>query len=84
MNHDIDALHGKIKELHRTLSILAGDSEIDELLKYIHKPGYTTPAEFILVTAIVENMTTHAGALVQLRTALLEGSREITEEAGRE
>ena len=64
-NHNIRGLETELRGIgHST----------DELLKIIHMPGYTTPAEFALVSGIAE------GIALQMRT-LVTVSKEIVGQA---
>jgi len=78
--HDIAQLEGNIKALHEAVRVLAVDDEYVELLKIIHFPGYTTPAEFQLVTAVVKSMGVQVRELTALKETLLSASREMIEE----
>jgi hypothetical protein len=78
--HDIPQLEGNIKALHEAVRALAVDDEYLELLKIIHFPGYTTPAEFQLVNAVVESMQVQVRELTALKKILVTASREIIEE----
>ena len=73
-------LERDIKALHEAVRVLAVDDEYLELLKIIRFPGYTTPAEFQLVTAVVKSMGVQVRELAVLKDALLSASREIIEE----
>src|SRR5690242_17257817 len=48
-SHDIGRLESDIKTLQKTLSAFAHEDPYAQLLKFIHQPGWTTPAEFLLV-----------------------------------
>ena len=43
-DHNLDRLETQVKELHYSLKILADDDAWLELIKIIHRPGWTTPA----------------------------------------
>ncbi|HEY3017449.1 MAG TPA: hypothetical protein VGJ23_01320 [Gaiellaceae bacterium] len=78
--HDIPQLEGNIKALQEAVRVLATDDEYLELLKIIHFPGYTTPAEFQLVNAVVKSMQVQVRELTGLKKTLVSASREIIEE----
>lgn len=78
--HDIPRLERDIKALHEAVRVLAVDDDYLELLKVIRFPGYTTPAEFQLVTAVVKSMQVQVRELAVLKETLLSASREIIEE----
>ena len=77
--HDISKLEKNVKELHQNLAGLADNNEFDELLKIIHRPGWTTPAEFLFAMGVVESMTVHARALTDLKRTLINASRKVSE-----
>lgn len=79
--HDVANLEASIKELQVDLTRLAHEAELQELLKIIHRPGYTTPAEFTLTVGVVNTMIAQTRALSGLKQALLLGNREITVKA---
>jgi len=58
---------------------LADNTEFDELLRIIHRPGWTTPAEFLFAMGVVESMTVHARALTDLKRTLINASRKVSE-----
>ena len=76
--HDVTNLETRIKELTKTLTQLTTEQDFQELIQIIHRPGWTTPAEFAFATGIVETMLAQAKALTNLKQALLAGSREVT------
>jgi hypothetical protein len=75
--HDIAQLERQIQGLKRRFALLADDADLEELLRHLHGPGWTTPAEFKLVSAVVHSLDQQAKTMVQLRINLIEGSREI-------
>jgi hypothetical protein len=70
-------LEGQVKEFRKHLSELAAPAEYDEFLRIIHRPGWTTPAEYAFVSAILEGMVANVRGLAQMKTALLSASREV-------
>jgi hypothetical protein len=76
-DHNIDRLEGQIKELHYALKLLSDDDALLELIRIIRQPGWTTPAEFILVTGVTEALHAHTRAMIGLKQVLMSGSREI-------
>ncbi|HSX02130.1 MAG TPA: hypothetical protein VLI05_02325 [Candidatus Saccharimonadia bacterium] len=75
--HDIDRLEREIKALQLDLNKIAGSARWIELLKMIHFPGYTTPAEFYLVDNVVKSMAGQVRVLQHLEQTLFEGSHII-------
>lgn len=82
-SHEMKHLVDSIGQLRRSLGDLANDQDLEELLKIIHRPGWTTPAEFQLVAGIVDSIQAHARALVGLKQALLAGSQKVGAQAAR-
>ncbi|HEX8763246.1 MAG TPA: hypothetical protein VF733_05855 [Candidatus Saccharimonadales bacterium] len=77
MDHDIDALAKKIRGLVVEIDRLAGDDRWNIMLEIIYKKGWTTPAEFRLVSGIVENMQEQVAVLGKLQTTLVAGSKAV-------
>jgi hypothetical protein len=75
--HDVDRLDLQVKELSRSLLSLTTKQEFEEFILSIHRPGYTTPAEFRLVSGIVASMQAQVQVLGELKQTLFEGDREI-------
>jgi hypothetical protein len=83
--HDIPRLEAKLKELKELCAKLSNDSDVNEMLQIIHRPGYTTVAEFALVSSTVESLVEQSRNVLTQRHALLVGSKEveISQAAGR-
>lgn len=75
--HDIPHLEAKLKELKELCTKLSNDSDLNEMLQIIHRPGYTTVAEFSLVSSTVESLIEQSRNVLTHRHALLAGSKEI-------
>ncbi len=80
-DHDIDRLERHVKGLRQSLRRLADDEELEELIRHWRVPGWTTPAEFILVDAVLTTLSVQAEAMLNLRGQLLQASREIVQAA---
>jgi tetrahydromethanopterin S-methyltransferase subunit G len=70
MNYDLNSLKSRIDRIDARLSDVS--SQKDELVRIIHKPGWTTVAEFALVEASLasidkqlETTTSHYRELIQ-------------------
>jgi hypothetical protein len=79
--HNIAHLETRIMELGEQLGTMSDTSDLKEMIILIHHPGWTTPAEYLLVSGIVDAMQGHAKALTTLRQALITGGRVIGEQA---
>ena len=76
--HDVTHLEAQIKELGGCLNSLANDRDFHEFITIIHRPGWTTVAEHLLVTGVVDSMLAQAKTLVGLKQVLVNGSRAVT------
>ena len=75
-NH-VEVLERKITDLSDILAQLSKSAELKELLKIIKRKGWTTPAEFKLVSAVVDSMHQQAHQMTDLKTQLLLGSKMV-------
>ena len=75
--HNIAHLETHIKELGEQLETMGDTSDLKEMIFLIHQPGWTTPAEYLLVNNIVDVMLEQVKALTTLRQGLITGSRVI-------
>jgi hypothetical protein len=73
LNH----LEKSINNLRTELRKLTSGDDLAALIPVIHRPGFTTPAEATLVAGIVNAMTVHAQALLQLQGALVKGANMV-------
>ena len=76
-DHDIPGLGKKITALSKALANLNSGDDLKELLRIIRFPGWTTPAEFLLVNTIVDSMRAQVADLVRTKTALLKASKKV-------
>lgn len=74
---NIDRLEKKITALSDALAHLGSEEDFRELIRIIRFPGWTTPAELLLVTATVDTMLGYARVLTQQKAALLKGSKAV-------
>lgn len=75
-SHDVRELEVRADELRGILRRLA-DDDWEELIPIWRRPGWTTPAEFLFATAILESLVVQAEGLGKLKTGLLDASREV-------
>ena len=75
--HDTERLQKKVTDLSNALARLHNAEEFKELILILKRPGWTTPAEFIFATGIVNSMIAHTEALTQLKTDLMRGSAVV-------
>jgi hypothetical protein len=77
MEHDIDKLASHIRGLQQAIAKLATDNHTEELVRIIHKPGWTTPAEFALMVAGLESAQSQAETLARQLKGLATGARQV-------
>ena len=75
--HELAQLEAHIQALKSTHAILADSATTDELSRIIHNPGWTTPAERMLVTNSLEYIIAQAKLLNNLQQGLLAGARLV-------
>ncbi|WP_295815293.1 hypothetical protein [uncultured Deinococcus sp.] len=75
--HDLKALSREVKALHARVRELAASDRLEELLKIIPRPGWTTPAEFELVRGTVAYMNRQVAALDEAQDMLLKGANLV-------
>ena len=76
-SHEVTHLEAQIKDLCQNLASVADDKDFMELLQIIRRPGWTTVAEGMLVTGLVDAMHTHTQTLARLKHVLVTGSRAV-------
>jgi hypothetical protein len=77
MKHDIDQLDRGLNEFVEIITRLTNEETIQELIRIWRQPGWTTPAEFRLVSGVLDSMVTTAKQLNELQNVLLEGSQLV-------
>jgi hypothetical protein len=75
--HQLSLLEAHIHAVKATHMTLADSSELDELLTIIHRPGWTTPAEWMLVATSLEYLAAQTKLVATLRQNLLTGARAV-------
>jgi len=78
--HDaqIKALEGRLKMLGDKLSSFDSHArQISDLIPIIHRPGWTTPAEVLLVSGLVESLIEHSKILDATHAALIRGAQAV-------
>ena len=75
--HDPIALDHRIKLAREAFEQYGSTDDMDELLLIIHRPGWTTIAELMLVEGLLESLTVHTRTLLATRQALLNASKRV-------
>ena len=70
-------LETKLKSLQSDLAKLSDAKPMEEFLQIIHKPGFTTVAEGMLIEAMVASLHGHIGAALETRSALLNAASRV-------
>jgi hypothetical protein len=68
-------VEAKVTALSNALATLGRGTTLAELLKLIHFPGYTTPAEFAITMAVLDSMSTQVEALTKMQNELLAATK---------
>lgn len=74
--HEVEA---KVTALSNALATLGRGTTLAELLKLIHFPGYTTPAEFAITMAMLESMSTQVESLIRMQNELVAATKLIVQ-----
>jgi len=74
---DIKQLESRCQEVSQNLRLAADDKHTSELLQIIHRPGWTTPAELLLVKGYLDSINAHAKLIANLKETLLAGARAV-------
>jgi hypothetical protein len=75
---DIKALEKKVTSISNALAKLSNEDDFKKLILEWRRPGWTTPAEFIFVSGILDSLAAHTVALAQLKGNLIRGSKAVT------
>jgi len=76
--HELSQLESHIQTIRTAHKALAAGSEMDELFKIIHNPGWTTPAEFRFLLASLESIRTQTAQLAGLQQSLLAAAQSVS------
>jgi hypothetical protein len=74
---DIKKLEKKVTDLSDALARLGSREDFKRLILIFRRPGWTTPAEYLFATALVDSMQSQVATLAKLKTDLLKGSKEV-------
>jgi hypothetical protein len=75
--HDPIALNGRINLAREAFEQFGSTDDLDELQIIIHQPGWTTPAEWLMVEGLLETLTAQTQTLFATRQALLAASKRV-------
>jgi hypothetical protein len=74
---DLEHLERSMRTLQGALGELSRQDDLEELIPLWRRPGWTTPAEFLLVQGTLDSMVTIAEHLGVMKRTLIEGSRQV-------
>ena len=78
MEHDIARLEHRLRHIDRKRETI--ESVYSLLDPYIHKPGWTTIAEYELVMLALDNMEFQLSSIERIQRALLSAAQQINDE----
>jgi hypothetical protein len=67
----------QLAELNNVMQSLVAQDSFEDLIRVIHKPGWTTIAEVELFAGLVEHMTSQARSLAALKRVLISGASKV-------
>jgi len=70
-------VEAKVTALSDALAHLGRGTTLAELLKLIHFPGYTTPAEFAITMAVLDSMSAQVESLTKMQHELVAATKLI-------
>ncbi len=74
----IAALDKQITALSDALAKLGRGTDLKDLLRIIRFPGWTTPAEFLFATAILDGMQAQVAGLTKQGAALVAAAKQVS------
>jgi hypothetical protein len=77
---EIERLEKKMSSISNALAKLGSAEDFRKLILEWRRPGWTTPAELIFVSAIVDSMAANIETLGNLKRELIKGSKAVTAE----
>jgi hypothetical protein len=78
MAHSVSDFETRIHSSHEAVVALQGDEFREQMWRYVHQPGWTTPAEALLVVGMLEAIEGQAKTLKQMQAVTLEAAAAIT------
>ena len=75
---DIKALDKKVTSISNALAKLSSAEDFRKLILEWRRPGWTTPAEFLLVSGMLDSMAGQIAALGELKTNLTKGIKAVS------
>jgi hypothetical protein len=76
-DHDVNQLETGIGQFVEILVKLTNQETIEELIRIWRRPGWTTPAEFLFASGVLDSMISLASQLESMENVLLQGSELV-------
>ena len=76
--HAIDKLENGIRRFQEIAASLAREKDIEELIPIWRRPGYTTPAEFLLLAGTIDALINLTESAVSVKGLLMEASPVVS------
>ena len=80
-NDHVKIIDKKVTDLSDALAHLGKGTDLKELIRIIRFPGWTTPAEFAFVVAIVDSMQAQVNLLSSMNIQLLAAGKLVAAKA---
>ena len=77
MKDHINRIEAELKELETLTRSSASNEDVQEVLRIIHQPGWTTPAETQLMLALTEATISNVKQTARLRQELLRCAKAV-------
>lgn len=74
---DLKQIESRCQHVSSSLKELADGKDFEELLILIRNPGWTTPAEAMLVTGLLDTIGAQAKQIGELKRNLMAGARAV-------
>ncbi len=73
----IQQLEKRVSALSDALAKLGSADDFKRLILIMKRPGWTTPAEFIFASAVVDSMIAQAAGMAKMKGELLKGAEAV-------
>jgi hypothetical protein len=78
MAHDLSKLERQLETLDKRIADLAQIRLSKQIIDIIHRqPGWTTPAEFLLVSSAVESLTHNIEGQIRQSQQLVDAAKQV-------
>lgn len=74
---DIDLLDKKVDVISDLLAKLSSEDDLRRLVREWRRPGWTTPAEYILVAGMLDSFQRQVSGIVDMKQDLFKGVESV-------